>query len=156
MNERDFYNVSIRGMVAYCTMCLENFVLEAYPDRDFSPVLGLAWGIVGPEGFIDQSADLQDGCYVSMTYQTAEQAAGILYLQNAFLRSEGNRTYVLVRNADGVLEKRYLECGVSTDGYMTPIYSGITEEDYVAFPYGKEIAEGAPTYEGTDQDLYGY
>ena len=106
--------------------------------------------------FIDESADLQEGFYVSMTYQTAEQAAGTLYLQNAFLRSEGNRSYVYVRNADGLLEKRYLECGVSTDGYMTPIYSGITEEDYLAFPYGKEIVEGAPTYEGTDQDLYGY
>ena len=106
--------------------------------------------------FIDESADLQEGFYVSMTYQTSEQAAGTLYLQNAFLRSEGNRSYVYVRNADGLLEKRYLECGVSTDGYMTPIYSGITEEDYLAFPYGKEIVEGAPTYEGTDQDLYGY
>jgi len=49
-----------------------------------------------------------------------------------------------------------LECGVSTDGYMTPVYSGITEEDYLAFPYGSEAQEGAPTYEGTDQDLYGY
>jgi multidrug efflux pump subunit AcrA (membrane-fusion protein) len=106
--------------------------------------------------FIDESADLQEGFYVSMTYQTAEQAAGTLYLQNAFLRSEGNRSYVYVRNTDGVLEKRYLECGVSTDGYMTPILSGITEEDFVAFPYGKQIVEGAPTYEGTDQDLYGY
>jgi hypothetical protein len=45
---------------------------------------------------------------------------------------------------------------VSTDGYMTPIHSGITEEDFVAFPYGKSVVEGAPTYEGTDQDLYGY
>ena len=106
--------------------------------------------------FIDESADLQEGFYVSMTYQTDEQAAGTLYLQNAFLRSEGNRSFVFVRNADGLLEKRYLECGVSTDGYMTPVYSGITEEDFVAFPYGKEIVEGAPTYEGTDQDLYGY
>ena len=106
--------------------------------------------------FIDESADLQEGFYVSMTYQTAEQAAGTLYLQNAFLRSEGNRSYVYVRNADGLLEKRYLECGVSTDGYMTPVHSGITEEDFVAFPYGREIVEGAPTYEGTDQDLYGY
>ena len=77
-------------------------------------------------------------------------------MQNAFLRSEGNRIYVFVRNAEGLLEKRYLECGVSTDGYMTPIYSGITEEDFLAFPYGKTIKEGAPTYEGTDQDLYGY
>lgn len=106
--------------------------------------------------FIDESADLQEGFYVSMTYQTEEQAAGTLYLQNAFLRSEGNRTYVYVRNADGLLEKRYLECGVSTDGYMTPVYAGITEEDFLAFPYGSQIVEGAPTYEGTDQDLYGY
>ena len=106
--------------------------------------------------FIDESANLQEGFYVSMTYQTPEQAAGTLYLQNAFLRTEGNRSFVFVRNADGLLEKRYLECGVSTDGYMTPVHSGITEEDFVAFPYGKEIVEGAPTYEGTDQDLYGY
>ena len=106
--------------------------------------------------FIDESADLQEGYYVSMTYQTEAQAAGTLYLQNAFLRSDGNRTYVYVRGAEGLLEKRYLECGVSPDGYMTPVYSGITEEDYLAFPYGKDIAEGAPTYEGTDQDLYGY
>ena len=42
MNKRDFYNVSIRGMVAYCVMCLENYALEAYPDRDLSPVLRLA------------------------------------------------------------------------------------------------------------------
>lgn len=106
--------------------------------------------------FIDESADLQEGYYVSMTYQSEEQAAGTLYLQNAFLRTEGNRTYVFVRDAEGLLEKRYLECGVSTDGYMTPVYSGITEEDYLAFPYGKDIVEGVPTYEGTDQDLYGY
>ena len=106
--------------------------------------------------FIDESANLKEGFYVSMTYQSPEQAAGTLYLQNAFLRSEGNRSYVYVRNSENLLEKRYLECGVSTDGYMTPIYSGITEEDFVAFPYGKSIVEGAPTYEGTDQDLYGY
>ena len=106
--------------------------------------------------FIDESADLQEGYYVSMTHQTAEAAAGTLYIQNAFLRSEGNRTYVFVRNAEGLLEKRYLSCGVSTDGYMTPVYSGITEEDFLAFPYGSEVTEGAPTFEGTDQDLYGY
>ena len=39
---------------------------------------------------------------------------------------------------------------------MTPVYGGITEEDFLAFPYGSHITEGAPTYEGTDQDLYGY
>lgn len=57
MNKFDFYNISIRGMVAYCIMCLENYVLETYPDRDFSPILQPAWTIVGDQGFIDQNAD---------------------------------------------------------------------------------------------------
>ena len=57
MDRHDFTCVSIRGMVAYCIMCLESYALEAYPDRDFAPVLRLAWDIVGPEGYIDQNAD---------------------------------------------------------------------------------------------------
>ncbi len=57
MNKRDFYNVSIRGMVAYCIMCLESYVIEAYPDHDLTPILHLAWNIVGPKGYIDQNAD---------------------------------------------------------------------------------------------------
>lgn len=60
MNKHDFYNVSIRGMVAYGIMCLENYVFESYPDRDFSTVLHLAWSIVGNGGYIDQNAD----CYM--------------------------------------------------------------------------------------------
>lgn len=56
MNKRDFYDVSILGMVAYCVMCLESYALEAYPDRDLAPVLRLAWGIVGPDGYIDENA----------------------------------------------------------------------------------------------------
>ncbi len=131
--------------------------IGTYPVEDQANSYGSANASFYPyKVFIDESADLQEGYYVSMTYQTEEQAAGTLYLQNAFLRSEGNRTYVFVRSTEGLLEKRYLECGVSSDGYMTPVYSGITEEDFLAFPYGSEVTEGAPTYEGTDQDLYGY
>ena len=43
VDKRDFYSVSIRGMVAYCIMRLENFIPEAYPEQDFSPVLRLVW-----------------------------------------------------------------------------------------------------------------
>ena len=57
MDKHDFTCISIRGMVAYCVMCLESYVLEAYADRDLTPVLRPAWGIVGPEGYIDQNAD---------------------------------------------------------------------------------------------------
>jgi hypothetical protein len=57
MDKRDFYDVSIRGMVAYCVMCLEDYALEVYPDLNFAPILKLAWAIVGDKGYIDQNAD---------------------------------------------------------------------------------------------------
>lgn len=57
MDKRDFYDVSIRGMVAYCVMCLENYVLEIYPDLDLAPVLRIAWAIVGDKGYIDLNAN---------------------------------------------------------------------------------------------------
>lgn len=42
MNKRDFFNISIRGMVSYCVLCLESYVLEACADHDFASVLRLA------------------------------------------------------------------------------------------------------------------
>jgi len=103
--------------------------------------------------FIDESAMLQDGYYVSMTLQSA-QGTGSLYVENAFLRSEGATNYVYVRGADGLLEKRIVQVGGSLWGSYTEIRGGLTAEDYLAFPYGKHIKEGAPTQEGTWEDLY--
>lgn len=106
--------------------------------------------------FIEESADLMDGAYVGLTYQAATQSGGVLNLQNAFIRTEGGESFVYVRNAEGMLEKRVIRVGASLDGYMTPVYAGLTEEDFIAFPYGNTIQEGAPTLEGTADDLYGY
>lgn len=105
--------------------------------------------------FIDETANLQDGFYVSMTLQKAE-GKGSLYVDNAFLRSEGAANYVWVRSADGTLEKRYVQVGGSLWGSYTEIRSGITAEDWLAFPYGKDVKEGAPTQEGTWENLYNY
>ena len=105
--------------------------------------------------FIDESADLQEGYYVSMTYETETVEEGILYLENAFIREENGESYTYVRGADGLLEKRTVVLG-ENDGYMTQVLSGLTEEDFLAFPYGKTVEVGAPTTEGTWDDLYGY
>lgn len=106
--------------------------------------------------FIDESADLQEGYYVSMTYQAEASEEGTMYLENAFLRSENGEYYVYVRNEENLLEKRVVQIGDNSNGYNTVILSGLSETDYVAFPYGKEVVEGAPTAEGTWDDLYGY
>ena len=105
--------------------------------------------------FVDDSADLQEGSYVSLTYRSGGDM-GILYLENAFLCTEGRDTYVYVRNPEGLLEKRLIQTGVSTDGYATPVYSGLNAQDYIAFPYDRNLREGAQTTESGVDELYGF
>lgn len=103
--------------------------------------------------FIDESANLQDGYYVSMTLQAGEEHSS-LYLNSYFVRTEGASSYVYVRGAEGKLEKRYIQVGGNLWGSYTEVLGGITADDFVAFPYGKTVKEGAPTQEGTWEDLY--
>ena len=105
--------------------------------------------------FIDGSADLQEGSYVSVTYSAAEAENGI-YLENPFLRTDEGEPYVYVRGKNGRLEKRTVTTGKSLWGSYTEIRSGLTEEDYVAFPYGKNVKAGAATEESDLSALYGY
>lgn len=105
--------------------------------------------------FIDESAQLQDGFYVSMTLRESE-GENALYVENPFILTEGASSYVYVRNEDGKLEKRRIQVGGSLWGSYTKVISGLTAEDYIAFPYGKTVKEGAPTQEGTWETLYGY
>lgn len=105
--------------------------------------------------FIDGSADLQTYSYVSVMYSTSEAENGI-YLENAFLRTEQGRSYVYVLGPEDTLEKRYVTTGKSLYGSYTEILSGITEEDLLAFPYGKNVKEGAPAVEKDISELYSY
>lgn len=39
----DFRNVSLRGRIAYGTMCAESYSLAHYPERDWRPVFEVLW-----------------------------------------------------------------------------------------------------------------
>ena len=103
--------------------------------------------------FVSESADLQSGSYVSITYSAGGSQNGI-YLENPFLRTENGRSYVYVRGADGKLEQRFVTVGKSLWGSYTEILSGITPEDFLAFPYGPTVKPGAPTVEAEIRELY--
>ena len=105
--------------------------------------------------FIDGTADLQEGSYVSVTYSAAEAENGV-YLENPFLRTDEGEPYVYVRGKNGRLEKRTVTTGESLWGSYTEIRSGLTADDYVAFPYGKNVKPGAATEESDLSALYGY
>ena len=103
--------------------------------------------------FVDGEADLQEGRYVSIMYSAGTNEHGI-YLQNPFLRTEQGRSYVYVLGADGRLEQRFVVTGKALWGSYTEILSGLSEEDLVAFPYGKNVKAGAVAQEGDLSNLY--
>ena len=94
--------------------------------------------------YVADSADLQTGSFVSIVYASGAAQNGV-YLENPFLRTEDGRSYVMVMGEDGKLEKRYVTTGKTLWGSYTQILSGISAEDYLAFPYGKNIRPGAET-----------
>jgi len=104
--------------------------------------------------FIGEEADLQEGSYVNIVYSTGSAQQGI-YLENPFLRTEQGRSYVYVRGADGKLEQRFVTTGKALWGSYTQILSGLTPEDFLAFPYGRDLVQGADTVESDLSELYG-
>ena len=126
------------------------------------PSSGNGWNGVGNPNasfypftvFVGEEADLQEGSYVSVMYSTATSEHGI-YLQNPFLRTEQGKTYVYVMGENGRLEKRFVQTGKALWGSYMEILSGISEEDLIAFPYGKNVKPGAIAQEGDMSDLYG-
>lgn len=107
------------------------------------------------KAFVGEEADLQAGNYVSMSYSTASAEQGI-YLEKAFVRTEKDGSYIYVRGADGKLEKRSVKVGKVLWGSYYEILSPLGEEDFLAFPYGKNVRQGAPTVESDLSTLYTY
>ena len=62
---------------------------------------------------------------------------------------------MLVLGKDGKLEQRWVTTGKSLWGNYTEILDGLTAEDLIAFPYGKNGGPGAAAVEGDISDLYG-
>lgn len=106
--------------------------------------------------FVSEDANLQPNDYVEMQYQKTAEAdsADSLYLQSFLLRSENGKSYVMVRDENDKLEKRWVQTGRDLWGSYTQIRGGLTLEDYVAFPYGRDVVEGAHTQEATADQLY--
>ena len=106
--------------------------------------------------FVDEEAQLQASDYVNITYQKQAQSGDSLYIENMFVRTENGKSYVYVKNEKGILEKRDVQTGRDLYGSYTQILGGITTEDYVAFPYGKDVFDGAKTEEATIDEFYNY
>ena len=103
---------------------------------------------------VPAEANLQEGEWVGVTFAVDQgQNSGLLYLENAYIREENGRSYVYKRDEEGLLKKTYIQTGSIMWGF-TAVVSGLSEDDWIAFPYGKNIVDGAPTYEDQGDLFY--
>lgn len=106
-------------------------------------------------GLLDREASLQNGEWVEVSYKTAGsgESEGTLTVLKAFVREEGSKKYVYVRDGNNRLKKQYIVTGTLSDtGYE--VLDGLSESDWIAFPYGKNVKEGAKTRESSTRELY--
>ena len=143
---------------------------EASAKNENKPVVS----VVGEEGFyvtgrvgetmLDQikegmtaihgDANLSNGESVNLSMNgIAAGSDGSIYLEKMFVREEGNRYYVYKRGDNGRLTKQYVEVGKNMYNSLE-ITSGLTMDDLIAFPYGRDVKEGAKTQEA--DTLYDY
>lgn len=91
----------------------------------------------------DGGEGLQSGNYVDITLNVQDEASmNALYIQNAYIREDEAGSYVMKAGLDNRLVKQYVKTGKSLYGYSLEIKSGLTMDDYIAFPYGSDVKEG--------------
>lgn len=106
--------------------------------------------------YIDESANLMENEFVSVTYSSKGYEDDGFYLEKAFILNENGFSYVFVQDENGRLEKRRIETGENLWGSYLRIVSGLTLDDRIAFPYDKNAKDGAATVEAELSELYAY
>lgn len=82
--------------------------------------------------------------YVEFTSYEPLSKSGAIYLYEAFVREIDGQDWIFVAK-DGVLRKVQVHTGRRMMEYIELVGSDLTREDYIAFPYGKNVRDGAPT-----------
>ena len=104
---------------------------------------------------VEGDADFSPDDYLNVTLDSVGAAnQNGFYLIKAFVRTDDSgQKYVYRKGSDGKLRKQVITVGkVTADGYE--VKSGVTEDDWIAFPYGKNVRDGAKVREGSLEDLY--
>lgn len=116
------------------------------------PVSGSSWGEGNPNvsyyectAYIEDSTGLRNGEYVDLMISTGSGSQGGIFLEKAYVREENGKPYCMIADENGRLKKQYVVTGRTVYGSAIEIKSGLTEEDLIAFPYGKDVVEGALT-----------
>lgn len=125
------------------------------------PVNNNGWGDGNPNAsyyaytaYIEDSSGLRNGEYLDLTISTNQSETGGLYIEKAYVRQEDGKSYCMIADENDKLKKQYVVTGKTIYGSAVEIKSGLTEEDRIAFPYGKNAVEGAAVEESSNMYYY--
>ncbi len=97
--------------------------------------------------------NLSMGMYMEMTLDSEMSEGGdSLYLSAAFVVYE-NGGYYVYKDVNGVLEKKPVSVGTVSYGDLE-IIGGVSQDDYIAFPYSADVEEGVKTKKESADKLY--
>ena len=100
--------------------------------------------------YIEDTSGLKNGEYLDLSITTGADSSDAIYIEKAYVREEDGKSYVMVANEDDKLEKRYVTTGKTIYGSAVEITSGLSMDDRIAFPYGKNAVEGASVTEASN------
>ena len=105
---------------------------------------------------LDKDAELDPEDWVQVLF-LSDESSDSFYLPKMFIRKENGKNYVYLANEASKLIKQEVQIGKTLYGEALEIKSGVTMEDYIAFPYGKGLKEGARCDLANGmEDLYAY
>ena len=147
----------VSGMVYESMMPFQAEVKEVspYPADDYAMYNNREVTYYPFTAFIQDSTGLKDREMVTMDLPQEDGAISGIFLSKEYVRSKDGEDYVLKEGKNGKLVKQPVRTGRTFYGSLIEIKEGVTKEDYVAFPYGKKVKEGAKAKKSTLAELYG-
>lgn len=107
--------------------------------------------------YIADASGLSNNSWAELTLLDEGDGQGQgIYLEKPFVRTENGQYYVMKGDGTGHLTKQIVQVGGIQYGSSYQITGGLSMDDKITFPYGKDVREGAKTEEGTLDDLYNY
>ena len=93
--------------------------------------------------YIENPQNLKKGDSLELTIDTSSEGSDSgLYIDKSYVRTENEQSYIY-KDDNGKLKKQSVKTGQSLWGSYVEIKSGLTNDDYIAFPYG--VREGEKT-----------
>ena len=146
------FDATIKEVSPYPTSNADNYGKN--PNSSNYPFIALIDN--PPEGLMENEyVDITTGNNSMMGENIENQR---FYLTKAYVRTDANgESYIFVADSEGRLEKRPVVTGQILYGmYIEILNDAVTQEEYIAFPYGKDVKEGVKTKIDEQNTAYMY